>query len=63
MLFSFANRVSITGYPFKDGLKITTPDGKSKSYSGAIASVQLKSEKSDDDTVIQFSFGKITALE
>lgn len=63
VLFSYANRVNVTGFPFKDGLKITTSDGKSKSYTGAIASIQLKSEKSDDDTVIQFSFGKITALE
>ena len=63
VLFDFAARVNVTGFPFKDGLKITTPDGKTKTYTGAIVSIQLKSEKSDDETVIQFSFGKVTALE
>ena len=62
ILQNFASKISVTGFPFKDGLKITTPDGKTKSFTSAIATVQLKSDKPEDDTVVQFSFGKTTAL-
>lgn len=63
ILCDFAAKISVTGFPFKDGLKITTPDGKTKSFTSAVATVQLKSNKPEDDTVVQFTFGKPTAIE
>lgn len=63
VLCDFAAKISVTGFPFKDGLKITPPDGKVKTFTSAVTTFQLKSDKPEDDTVVQFSFGKTTALE
>lgn len=62
VLYDFATRISVTGFAFKDGLKIQLPDGKTKVFTSAIATIQLKSSKPDNENVVQFSFGKTSAL-
>lgn len=63
ILREYAPQISITGFPFKDGLKITPPDGKVKSFTSATTTIQLQSKNPEDETVVQFSFGKTTILE
>ena len=63
ILQEYASQISITGFPFKDGLKITPPDGKVKSFTSATTTIQLQSKNSEDETVVLFSFGKTTILE
>lgn len=60
LLNEYGSRISVTGFAFKDGIKITEVDGKTRIFTKAVANVMLKSKKQDDNTTVMVSFGKTT---
>lgn len=53
-------KISITGYAFKDGIRILLPGGKEKVFQKYVVTVPVKNDSEEDTTEISFAFGKTT---
>ena len=62
VISEFGSKVTVSGFVFKEGLKIQAPGNKAKAFTSSITSVQVKSGKENDPTVVQIYFGKTTAF-
>ena len=60
LIQNYCGQVSVTGFPFKDGIKIILPDKKEKVFTTYCQTVQLNTSNDESISDATITFGKTT---
>ena len=57
MVSTYGNKINISGFAFKEGIRVILEDGKERVFMKSVVSVPIKSND-DEDWDVSFAFGK-----